>query len=261
VPGRSFSRGELAGLGAYFRQLTEEGVEGVTAPRGAYGLTRKQYEAVHADLAQRLGVATKRRPLAEIVTQLSTRLALPLAKDASAAARFERGQGVDDVGEFAIGTGLAILLRAEGLALRPVVDRGQLKHRIVPRSGRARPWDGADRGGRDWPIGYRPEVRLSQVLPILLERITVQIEGYTLAEALDALRERLDVPLFVDHAGLSAARIDPAQIEVRFPPRKASYKRILDNILFQAKLQGEVRLDERGKAFYWITTATRRELR
>ena len=44
---------------------------------------------------------------------------------------------------------------------------------------------------------------------------------------------------------------------VDLPPKKTFYKKILDLLLFQKKLVAEVRTDEAGSAFLWITSAKR----
>ena len=255
LPGRSFTGRDTGALRRYLTMLVEQGVDGVTATRGAFGLTKKQFERIYADLSQPIGFETKGKPLADVIEQMERVLKLPIAIDASAGSKLQRGKAADDVSDFSVGTGLAILLRSERLALKPVVENGKPTHRVdlAPLASGS---SGKNAVSDDnWPVGYKPERRLSQVVPVLLESITVRIEGRTLAEALDALQERVHVPFLIDHAALSAEQIDVAAVKVRFPARRASHKRILDNILFQGKLQGEVRVDEAGRVFYWITTA------
>lgn len=252
LPGRSVTSRDVAKLKPYFIRLTEEGVDGVTAARGAFGLTQKQFEAIHADLSRPLGVETRGQTINAVIQRLGSRLSIPIQADLASQRTRMQAKVTDELAQFTAGTGLAIMLKAEGLAVRPVVDHGQLMHRVVA----AEPHDAGEISeAATWTIGHKPEARLRQIAPVLLESVQVQIEGYTLGQAIDALRERIDVPIFFDHAALAEQGIDVAKTEVRYPARKTIYKSLLSNILFQAKLKGDVRVDEAGKAFFWITTS------
>ena len=254
LPGRSFSRRDIAALKRYLIRLTEEGIDGVTAPRGAFGLTEQQFKQIHADLAQPIGFDTKDRPMGQVVERIAKAFALDVDIDPTAGNVLDRAKAIDELKGFTAGTGLSILLRAEGLALRPVLERGTLKHHIfVLKPGRADPQGGTV----FWSPGHQPDGRLSQVLPILLEQLTVQIEGHTLTEALDALRGRIDAPFLFDHTALAEQNIEPDKVQVRFPAKRTFYKRVLDHILHQARLKGEVRVDEGGTVFYWITAGSK----
>ena len=85
-----------------------------------------------------------------------------------------------------------------------------------------------------------------------MEFLNVEIEGYTLQEAIDAIAPRLKLPIFWDHAAFAEHKIDPATIQVHVPRTRTFYKRILDRVLAQARL-AELRVDEAGTAFLWIS--------
>ena len=53
--------------------------------------------------------------------------------------------------------------------------------------------------------------------------------------------------------GMPAAQIDPTTAAVSLPETTTYYDRILDRLLFQAKLKYQLRTDEAGKPFLWIT--------
>ncbi|MFV2066395.1 MAG: hypothetical protein ACC645_05405, partial [Pirellulales bacterium] len=76
-------------------------------------------------------------------------------------------------------------------------------------------------------------------------------------EALDALRPRIGAPLLVDHWGLDRAGIDPAKISVSFPRKQTYVKRVLDRLLFQARLKADVRVDEAGHPLIWVAPLAR----
>ena len=43
-------------------------------------------------------------------------------------------------------------------------------------------------------------------------------------------------------------------LRVRFPAKRTFYKRVLDQVLFQARLEAELRVDDANRPFIWVTT-------
>ena len=106
---------------------------------------------------------------------------------------------------------------------------------------------------KQWPIGWKPDRLASDTVPELFEPRNAEIDGYTLEETLQAIGARVKIPFIIDHAALRAARIDPAAVQVRVARSRISYKRVLDRVLSQARLYCEIRVDEAGTPFLWIT--------
>jgi hypothetical protein len=69
-----------------------------------------------------------------------------------------------------------------------------------------------------------------------------------------AIQSRLEMPFLYDHNKLVRDRIDPAEIKVALPGRRIHYNKIIRQLLFQAKLTSDLRVDEAGAPFLWITT-------
>jgi len=90
--------------------------------------------------------------------------------------------------------------------------------------------------------------------PKLYEFLPVEIEGAQLTEALQAVRERLDVPMLFDQNSMARHRVDPAKVRVSLPVGRTYYKKALDRMLFQGKLKAEVRVDEAGQPLLWVST-------
>jgi hypothetical protein len=245
LPGGTFHAGDRQKLRDYFKRLAADGAEAITAPRGRFGLTEKQFAVVHADLAQPIDFATKGQLPRAVMDRLQAKFALRMSPDAAAEQVLHDAAPVDDeVQNLTAGTGLAIVLRNCGLALRPEKALGQpVVHRIVL----------ADAEQESWPIGWEPEQPPGKVAPVLLEFLNVEIDGYTLAETLDAIGPRIKLPIYWDHAALAAHHIDPTAVKVTLPRTRTFYKRVLDRALAQARLAGQLRVDEAGTAFYWIT--------
>jgi hypothetical protein len=245
LPGGEFADSDRQRLADYFTRLAADGAESMTAERGRFGLTKAEYTAAHADLAQPLGFATQGQSLRAVLDRAQGKFSLPLVPDAAANRIIEAAAPVkDDVSGLSAGTALAIVLRSTGLALRPDKSVGEpLALRIVP----------AGSVEDVWPIGWEAKASPGETAPALMEFLNVEIEGYTLQEAIDAIAPRLKLPIFWDHAALAAHKIDPATIQVHVPRTRTFYKRILDRVLAQARLNAQLRVDDAGTAFLWIS--------
>lgn len=245
LPGGTFRAGDRRALADYFRRLADDGVEAMTAPRGRFGLTEKQLAAVYADLAQPIEFETAGLPIATVIERLQTKFHVPLVIDPQANRVLHTAEPLeDDVKGLTAGTGLAILLRGKGLVLRPEKPQGKpLVLRVAS----------ADSEGDSWPVGWEPKEPPVELAPTLFEFINVEIDGYTLREALQAIGPRIKLPYFFDHATLARHQLDPDAIQVALPQTRTYYKRILDRVLAQAHLAAHLRIDEAGTVFYWIT--------
>ncbi len=128
---------------------------------------------------------------------------------------------------------------------------------VVPRTGAkgvelaiAAPQTNAEM----WPIGWPPEEKdEANVVPILYQFTEVEIDGVTAEEAIDAIQARLKTPLVWDYNSMVRGRVDLKKT-VKVKAGKTYYRRILDQVLYQAGLKCEVRTDDAGKPLLWITT-------
>jgi hypothetical protein len=104
-----------------------------------------------------------------------------------------------------------------------------------------------------WPNGWEPPETPGRVAPSLFEILNAQIEGYTLAETLAAIGPRVKIPFYFDRAAMDANDIELSKIQVQVPRTRTSYKRVIDRALSHARLGSQVRVDESGKPFLWIS--------
>jgi hypothetical protein len=257
LPGGTFHAADRAKLKEYLTRLSAEGAEGTTASRGRFGLTDKQLAAVHADLTQPIDFATKGQPPRAILNRLQPKMTLHFAPDGDADRILRDAEPVqDEVQGLTTGTGLAMLLRSYGLALRPEKSLGEatVYHiALAPVSASGRDPQTSSKETDSWPVGTPWDKSPRELAPVLMEFLNVEIDGYTLTEAVDALAPRIKLPIYWDHAALAAAHIDPATIKVAVPKTRTYYKRVLDRVLAQARLAGQLRTDEAGTPFLWIT--------
>ena len=109
-------------------------------------------------------------------------------------------------------------------------------------------------GGDMWPIGWPPDEKdESKTIPKLFEFLDVDINGAAAGTAIDALQQRLKVPILWDYNNMVRQKIDLKK-PVKVPAGKSYYRKILDRVLFQTGLKAEVRVDDAGSPLIWITT-------
>jgi hypothetical protein len=261
LPGGTFSRGDRAKLKDYFDRLSADGAESLTAPRGRFGLTEKELTTAFADLSQPINFETKGLQPHAVIDRLQPKLGSKLEIDPAAEQSLREAQPVEDeLKGITTGTALAMVLRSYGLVLRPEKARGQaVAYRIVPAEADAvgqitlgKP-NAPEPNAKYWPIGWEPDKAPGEIAPSLRESLNAEIDGYSLEEAIAAIRPRLKLPLYLDHAALVAHKIDPAKTQLKLARARMTYKRLLDRVLAQAHLGSTIRVDESGMPFLWVT--------
>jgi hypothetical protein len=236
-----------------------DGAESLTAPRGQFGLTEKEMTTVLADFAQPIEFQTKGQPVRDVMERLQATFQIRFTLDARSDQALRNANPCrDELQGLTAGTGLAILLRSERLSLRPQKSRGKpVAYRLEPIGREA--IDKATLGKPDgddvtsWPIGWEPHDTPGELAPSLFEYRNAEVSGFTLEETLAAIGQRVKTPIYIDHAALAEHRIDPAKIQVQLARTRTIYKRVIDRVLAQARLGSQIRVDEAGTPFLWIT--------
>lgn len=246
LPAGRFSLHDKARLAQWLAKIKAGGVEELTAPRTMFGLTPQELGDVSKRLARPLTFSTKDQAASESAKSLVRGLGFPATLDRPALAAFESDwRFPDELLGISQGTALAVLLRPLGLAFVPQRELGgRVSLRIAPQ-GDLR---------ESWPLGWPPDKKPQESAPDLFKFLNVEIADTPLSDALGAIQGRLDLPFLYDYNTMTRDRIDPAATKVSLPGGRTYYKRILDRLLFQAKLKSDVRVDESGAPFLWITS-------
>ena len=239
VPNRRFRRPNAAALTVWLNELrkppSDPPTDSSASPVDLIGLRRRMSAALVAP--------TKGMP---VVTFLSSTRDwdTPVVVDQSL--RIPRGIKIEnELSGLSRGTALAIVVR-------------QLNATVAPeRGGKSVKVTASDKTSQSWPIGWKLEKPVPVVVPKLVKSLPIQIAGTPLAEVLRAFESRIGIPFVIDQSELNRNQIDLKDIAIKIGPRRATYKRVLDSILVRNLLSGEVRVDEAGKPFYWITTLKR----
>ena len=246
LPGVEFRYGERAAITKWVEKLKADGMEGVTAQTGVFGLTKKQILEVHQALTGKVNFSTRGLTTAEAVARIARGLQLEVTLDPTARAAMASPEKVaDELQGLSAGTSLAIILRPLGLVLVPNRPAGKMVRLGVMS---------ADQVKESWPIGWPPQKNPGLMLPVLFKNLEVEIKEVALGTALEALAPRVKAPFVFDYNALARDRIDLATVKVSVPAGRTYYKKILDRVLSQARLYCEIRVDEVNTPFLWIST-------
>ncbi len=244
LPGGRYRRADAGRLAQWLKDLAERGPNAGQEKKAAFGLTSAQFDRVREDLAAPVGFATQDMTRQQVVQKIAGRLKLPLKLDGETL----RALADDKVGEELIGlscgTALAYVLRSAGCGLLPRAANGELAYAVVK----------ARADIEVWPVGWASEKTAQQGAPALFEFLNVNVQNIAAATALDAIAKRLKTPVLIDHAALTKHGIDPAKTMVSLPRSRTTYSLALRKLLFQAGMKFEVRYDEAGAPFLWITS-------
>ena len=247
LTGAVFSLRDGAKIAQWTEQLREGGVDGLTAERVAFGLTPDQLVSFHDALAKPIAFKTKGVRAGDVARKIVSSLNVPFSVEAQARRAFSRNEAVlDELSGLSTGTSLAATLRPLGLVMSPRKAAGGQIELLISDVREVE---------ESWPIGWPPQEPAHKAAAELYERLpAAEIADRPLSEALEAIGGRLETPFLFDHNGMARQQIDPAAKNVTFKRKeRVAYLRVLDNVLFQARLKSEVRLDEAGRPFLWIS--------
>jgi hypothetical protein len=243
TPAGQFTLSDGAKLKKWLADVQAGG--GQPGTRTVFGLSPKQFDDLNRQLSAPVGFAAKGLRPEKAIEQIRGTLMLPLTIDPAIAQALAADELVrDELEGLSLGTALAAIARPAGGVLLPRISRNSLELTLIapPPSGDA------------WPIGWPPELKdESKIVPKLFDFTHVDIDGVPASRALGAIAAYINVPLVYDYNSMVQHRVDLKK-PVKVPAGQSYYRRILDRVLFQAGLKAEVRLDDSGKPFLWITT-------
>jgi hypothetical protein len=246
LPAGSFSMQEQARIAEWVAKLKAGGIEELTAPRTAFDLTQAEFAALKQRLAAPVAFSTKDQLATGCVKALVRGLTIPVTVDEAARAAVESDWRIpEEMQGMSQGTTLAAMLRPLGLGFAAQREiGGKVSLRIASQQNLR----------ELWPVGWTAEEKMKDLTPDLLKFLNVEIADTPLPDAMGAIQSRLEIPFLYDHNNMARDRIEPAQINVSLPAGRTYYNKIIRQLLFQAKLKADLRVDEAGEPFLWITT-------
>lgn len=246
LPGANFQLGQKRQIDTWIKNLiagekSEKKRDQGSSANSAFGLSDKELVRLHDRLNIRLDVVAEQRTQ-EVLKQFERKTELKVT--AAAVARVRLTFPVErEYAGLSAGTTLAAVLRPLSLCLVPEVKNGQTSVRI----------DDLRSADESWPVGWPRQKKKRDLVPKLFEHLQVEIKSTPLPTVLNAIEKKLGVPMILDHHTLNLQSIDIDRIKVRFPSRRILYDKLLGVILNNNLLKFEVRVDEAGHPFLWIT--------
>ena len=141
--------------------------------------------------------------------------------------------------------------------MTPQSEGGQTAYLVVKSNGKPIDSNIADASLatlKAWPIGWISQKSNQDAVPALYEFRNINVQNVSAATALDAIGRRLKIPVLYDRKALAQHKIDPGKAMVSLPNSKTFYASALRRMLFQARLKFDVRFDDAGAPFLWVTT-------
>ncbi|MEM9412042.1 MAG: hypothetical protein AAGA30_13070 [Planctomycetota bacterium] len=249
LPGATFTIRQKTEISNYIQNIRDDGAEIALAEKKAFGLTSTQLVEVKRELGQKLNVETKDQSVTKILKSIRPRVEFQWVIEPSAKRALQRVENFsDEMSNLSIGTALAAMLRPLGLVLVPQRSQGEPVKLHIAR------YDQVD---EHWPIGWPASYQAKRSLTKLYERYPIEIRNFPLDQVLLAVKTRCEVPMLFDYNSIAMAEIDLSKTKVTFVKEKSNYVHSLGKMLNQARprMDFEIRVDEKGTAFLWISTA------
>ncbi len=248
LPGATFRMTDKSKLSSWFSDIDDPGDKSPEKNSHAFGLDAKSLVSLTEKLQSPVEQKTKGSSVREAFEEIRDACDITVVTSSKAKSKIFAVSSDEVVGDelsgLSVGTSLAALVRPLGLVVVPQRSAGSSVTRLAIKDVRS--------AEETWPVGWPSETKPHKLVPKLHEFLPVAINNVPIGDALASIQSRLEIPFLFDHNGMARKQIDPATKLVSYPSKKTFYSRILKNILFQAKLKSEMRIDEAGKPFLWI---------
>lgn len=249
-PDRSFSITDANQLEEWINELKLYGAQGAPEGKPLWGLTYDQFDRVFRNLSEGVSVSTTGMTLDTAIDELPLPDEMPVRFHSTAHAHLSRMQTVDplrvEVRGMSCGSALAAVLAGYGLGYRPLrTPEGEMELVVEPLASLRQPW----------PIGWEPEKETSRgkLAPGLFKMVPVGFDDVPLEDILSAVAEVASIPVVVNYSAAAGKGIDIAQTRVSYPKKRAAYMMVLSSVVRRSRLTQDLRVDERGAAFVYVT--------
>ncbi|HLJ11904.1 MAG TPA: hypothetical protein VKU82_11980 [Planctomycetaceae bacterium] len=245
---QSFAPGDSGKLAEWLNELRTYGAQGDPDGKPVWGLTKQQFAVIHTAMQKPLASDPNGLDLAEALSRFDLPKDDPLRFSAEAATLLNEqkeppkvGQSVKGVTQ---GTALAVVLSEQGLGFRP---------RRLPEGTIELTVYSLKETSDVWPVGWPRKQTIPETAPTLFEIKPIDLEDVPLDALLEAVSDKIKIPILIDHAAIKANKIDLAEVKISHPRKRTTWKTALDSFAYKAKAKVEVLIDEANKPFLWVT--------
>jgi hypothetical protein len=218
--------------------------EGEPDNPAAKGIDPEIFKLVFEDLSKPVDFQTRGLPKGYVLTKIVATVDFPIHIDADLKEALHAIPTQQEYRGLSFGTTLASMLRPLGLILIIKRESNRGVGRILPEAEEK----------DDWPVGWERQKSKKELIPELYSQLRTQLDAVPLNQMLQAVSKRLEVPHLLDRKALQALEIDPKTKEITLSTRRVTYDQLLGQALYRCKLKHEVRQDDAGHPFLWITS-------
>ncbi|MEZ6063649.1 MAG: hypothetical protein R3C19_25145 [Planctomycetaceae bacterium] len=249
---RKFKQTEPEQLRTYLARLARYGAKGPPQESPTWGLTDEQFKIVVTMLSGPVTDPVTTSSPAEAIESLKLSDSFRIRYTPSAR-RLAFGDGAEtdatplEPQGLSQGTTTAIVLAQFGLGFRPMRN---------PDGAYVLEIDAGDESSNLWPVGWRNTEPLNRRIPNIYRSLEVgNLEDADLTGLIQLLSNRLEIPWFSSPHDLRAKGIRLSELTYSRKPDKLPPSSLLRKIGDKYEMGLEVRVDETGRPFLWVTTA------
>ncbi len=251
IVGQRFQLTNPEKLDAYLQRLVRFGAAGPVSESPTWGLTDQQLSFVNMLLSARVDAPVSLTTPVDAIGTLGLPEAFQVrftaaAKDQQFVSREPGLLTSESLAGVSKGTALAIVLSQAGLGFRPLLENRKTYVLEIDVGGES---------SNLWPVGWKSKQPLNTLLPDLYRSIPVDVEDVVVSELVQAVSEKLEIRPFYAAAELGRAGVNPSEMIYSRKPDKLAPSRLLSLIGDRFQLGLDVRVDESGQCFLWVTTA------
>lgn len=280
---RQFTPDQTRALSAWVDALRTHGAAGDPSGQPLWGLSERQFRTVFAALSDPAPAgfaAASGGAIGPALLALELPPAMPLRVSEQASALLRAADGPAGTGPAGAGDGplprlskgasLAALLARRGLGFHPTrTPAGTLELTVtlrpagdvlvaIPGTAEAAAPEAAAPSGA-WPVGWKAAAGPGRLAAAggLFTFTSLGLRESPLTAFADAVEAQSGVPVLLDAAALRAAGVDPAKATVSVPPGRGTWGKAVRYAVAEHALKSELRRDEAGRGFLWVTPAKR----
>ncbi len=250
LPDRTFRRSDAAKLAEWIRELKTFGAKGSPEGKQLWGLDKVQFSSLYSALGAMLAADLEGLDLETALAKMQLPARYPLRITTTArgwlSTEFPRAPAHrHSLKGLSKGTALAIVLNDYGLGFRPLrTPEGTIELAVDPFT----------KTTDVWPIGWEmAAIERRKAAPKMFQLVPVELEDVKLIDVLAAVSVKTDVPILIDHYRIAAKQIDLDNQRVSQKPSQVSWSLLIKRLANSAKLTREIKRDESGRPFVWIS--------
>ena len=249
LPSGSYRLSDSAKIRDLLQKFRDDGTDTTLAEKHDFGLTRDQLIDLATKFANPVAEPTKGKPLLATVDAIALKTGLTFVRDPSARSALSGEEKVtQEFKGMASGTALAALVKPLGLVVEPSREQGQQVKVHIKR---------AQDSKQSWPIGREPESSPSVAEPKLFAKMPIGIKNFPLDKVMEAVQKKAGLPFIYDEQAITAEGVDVAKTKVSITNKNGVLMVMIGRLLRQTtpkSLTKELRVDDAGQTFLWITT-------